>query len=265
MARIILYSTKDNLLIKTTNFSLAHMGAFCLQSSYSRGRKIVQNRMEPPILISRLMTFVLATSLVVLAVLGITIAKMFPLNRPQIFFLMTEIRDDQTVKLVEMPPVHENLDIYKKEFIREYIRHRNEVYPNANVMQKKWNSTDGIIRTTSTDNVFADFINTNMFIAIMSHAPDFEFRCDVNFDSAPKFLQSEDPKHDTYQVDFRYFCSDSTGQTNPKDYTIKIKLATDDEVDIKWVDRITNPLGLRVVEYEVVSENGDPLNTGYLP
>lgn len=225
----------------------------------------MQNRIEPPILISRLMTFVLAASLVVLGVLFITVIKMFPLNRPEIFFLTTEKRDDQVIKLIEMPPAQENLDNYKKAFIREYIRHRNEVYPNANVMQKKWNSEHGIVRTTSTDDVFAEFMNTNMYIAIMSKMPDFEFRCDTHFYAAPKYLQSDDPYHDTYQVDFRYFCSDSTGQTNPKDYTIKIKLATDDEVDVRWVDRIENPLGLRVEEYEVVSENGDPLNTGYLP
>ncbi|MDW2958422.1 MAG: VirB8/TrbF family protein [Alphaproteobacteria bacterium] len=225
----------------------------------------MRNRVEPPVLISRLITFVLAAALVVLGVLCITVMKLFPLNRPQIFFLSTEQRDEQIIKLIEMPPASKNLDKYKKEFIREYIRHRNEVYPNANVMQKKWNTTDGIVRVTSTDSVFADFMNTNMFFAIMSNMPDFEFRCDTSFLGTPMLLRSDDPKHDTYQVDFRYFCSDSTGQTNPKNYTIKIKLATDDEVDMKWVDRIANPLGLRVEEYEIVSENGDPLNTGYLP
>ena len=100
----------------------------------------MQNRIEPPFLLSRTMTFVLATALVVLVTLGMTIYKMFPLNRPQIFFLTTTIHDNQDIKLVEMQPRDVNTDRYKQEFVREYIRHRNEVLVNADEMQKKWNS-----------------------------------------------------------------------------------------------------------------------------
>ena len=50
------------------------------------------DRIEPPILLSRLMTFVFAAALVVVVVLVVTLAKMFPLNRPQIFFLTTQPR-----------------------------------------------------------------------------------------------------------------------------------------------------------------------------
>ena len=38
----------------------------------------------------------------------------------------------------------------------------------------------------------------------------------------------------------------------------------EDNATIKWSDRLDNPLGIRVSEYEIESENGDPLNTGYL-
>lgn len=219
----------------------------------------MQNRVEPPVLISRLMTFVLATALVVLGVLVLTLTNMFPLNRPQVFFLTTAVRDTQVVKLVEMQPSSENLDRYKKAFVREYIRHRNEVFTNVNAMHKKWNSDDGAVRIMSTDQVYADFANTDMFIAMMAGMPDFEFQCPVAFDGAPIYLVSED----MYQVKFRYFCTDNAGHTISKDYTIKLKLMTEDHTQIKWADRIENPLGLRVAEYTVVSENGDPLNTGF--
>lgn len=49
------------------------------------------DRVEPPVLISRLMTFVFATALVVLGALGLTLWQLFPLNRPQVFFLTTQI------------------------------------------------------------------------------------------------------------------------------------------------------------------------------
>lgn len=221
----------------------------------------MQNRIEPPVLLSRLMAFVLATAVVVLAALVITLVNMFPLNRPQIFFLTTQISDEVTVALREMPPQDEYLDMYKRTFIREYIRARNEVFANPKLTNEKWNGENGFVRTWSTDDVFGDFVNTAMWTAMMSEIPDFDFQCLVEFPDKPiTYLASDD----TYQVDFRYFCEDSTGRQPPKDYTIKLKLMPDDGTQIKWADRVDNPLGLRVSGYEIISGNGDPLDTGFL-
>ena len=241
-------------------------GVFFSTIILTQGEKFVQNRVEPPILISRLMTFVLASAVVVLGVLVLTITNMFPLNRPQVFFLTTEVRDNQDIKLVEMPPQDENLDIYKGAFIREYVRARNEVLTNAKVMQKKWGTESGIVKNWSTNDVYAQFADTQMFNAMMSGMPNFDFRCNVGFlDKQPMKLVSESRQQDVYQVKIRYFCEDNTGPTSPKDYTIKIKLGQNDDVRVKWADRIDNPLGLHVAGYEILSDNGDPLDTGFLP
>ena len=230
-----------------------------------KGEKHVQNRIEPPFLLSRTMTFVLATALVVLVALGITIYNMFPLNRPQVFFLTTDISDNQDIRLIEMQPRSENTDQYKQEFVREYIRHRNEVLANANEMHKKWNSENGIVRVTSTDDVYSDFMQTALFNEIMSNViPNIPVQCGIIFDGAPMNLASESPNTDVYQTKFKYFCEDSTGPITPKDYTIRIKLLTQDGTFIKWADRIENPLGLKVVEYTIISGAGDPLDTGFL-
>lgn len=219
----------------------------------------MQNRVEPPVLISRLMTFVLAMAVVVFVTLAYTLYKMFPLNRPQVFFLTTTVRADQDIHLVETQPDSANLDAYKKAFVREYIRHRNEVYTNANVMHSKW-KTDGAVHTMSTAPVYSDFTNTAMFTAIMSEMPDFDFSCPVVFHKGtPIYMASED----MYRVNFRYFCADSTGRTWPKDYTIGIRLETEGESKIRWTDRIANPLGLRVAEYKIIEGDGDPLDTGF--
>ena len=47
---------------------------------------------EPPILMSRILTFVLATSVVVLAALAVVLVKMIPLERPEVFFLVNPTR-----------------------------------------------------------------------------------------------------------------------------------------------------------------------------
>ena len=102
-----------------------------------KGENLVQNRVEPPILLPRLMTFVFATAIVVLAVMGITLYKMFPLNRPQVFFLRARPSHTLEVTVRDIVPTDENLDFYKRAFIREYIKARNEITPNIADMRKK--------------------------------------------------------------------------------------------------------------------------------
>ncbi|MBR2412381.1 MAG: hypothetical protein IKB10_01820 [Alphaproteobacteria bacterium] len=217
----------------------------------------MKNRVEPPVLISRVMTFVLAMSLVVLAVLMTTLYNLFPLNRPQIFFLTTDVRDNLEVKLVEMQPDSTNLDNYKTRFVREYIRHRNEIFDNKMAMAKKWNGADGAVRIMSSTEIYDAFANTTLFTELLGTSAGFAFNCPVIFQEGPIYLTAED----MYQVKIRYFCEDNTGRTPEKDYTIKLRIEADTGTQIKWADRIENPLGLRVTEYEVISGNGDPLDT----
>lgn len=220
----------------------------------------MSNRVEPPVLLSRLMTFVFATAAVVLAVLIITLTRMFPLNRPQVFFLATAPRDNLEVVLVEIPPVDANMEQYKNAFVREYVRHRNEIFPNPNVMQEKWVGENSMVRRMSSKEVYKDFTQTKMFTAIVSKLPGFDFHCPVNFKSAPAYMKNDD----AYNVQIRYFCKDnSTGQTIQKDYTIKIRLEENKDKQIKWGERIENPLGLSVAEYTIVEGDGDPLDTGF--
>ncbi len=222
----------------------------------------MSNRVEPPILISRLMVFVCATSLVVLGGLLITLAKMFPLNRPQIFFLQTQLQTDKSIHLVEMPTTDETIDLYKSTFIREYVRHRNEVFTNAAAMHNAWAGENSKVRIMSTENVYSDFTNTDMFKAITGTLPDFDFSCNVSFDGAPMWFSAEK----AYRVKFWYFCADGNGniqEADKKYYTVQIKLQEIGDAEIKWADKIDNPLGLRISDYKIIEGDGDPLNTGF--
>lgn len=221
---------------------------------------------EPPVLMSRLMTFVFAVAVVVVVVLLVTIVKMYPLDRTQIFFLTTQPRADMEIKLTSFSPDDANLETYKTAFIKEYIKARNEIIPNATVMQKKWSAADnnGYVYMWSTPDVYAAFAKTDMWNAYMNTIPDFEFRCPVEFTS----LTPRTSTRDTYAVSFRYFCTNSNGQDTQenstivlrRDYTIVIGLEIDAQNTIKWSDRLKNPLGIRVNKYEVESGGGDPLD-----
>ncbi|MBN1324899.1 MAG: hypothetical protein JW974_01650 [Alphaproteobacteria bacterium] len=213
----------------------------------------MSDSIEPPILLSRLMTFVFSAALVVVIVLIVTLVKMYPLNKTQIFFLTTAPRNDLEIRLSQFSPDEENIEIYKQAFIKEYIKARNEIIPNAGVMQRKWSATeDGTVYKWSKPDVYSTFAKTAMWTAYMNEVPDFEFHCPVEFTGiAPR-------TENTYAVSFRYFCTNSDGQTTKKDYTIVLKLELENV--IKWTDRLDNPLGIRVAEYSVESDNGDPLD-----
>lgn len=219
-----------------------------------KGENLVQSRVEPPILLSRLMTFVFATAIVVLGVMLLTLYKMFPLNRPQVFFLVSQPSHELEISVREMMPSDQNLENYRRAFIREYIKARNEITPNINVMRKKWtNEADAPVRAWSSEDVFANFRETRMWPALMNDVPDFEFKCPVEFEQGG--ITPRGP--DTYAVKFRWICENSGGQVASKDYTIVLKLESDSSDKTKWSDRLNNPLGIRVTEYYVESVNGD--------
>lgn len=214
----------------------------------------MQNRVEPPILLSRLMTFVFATAVVVLAVMGITLYKMFPLNRPQVFFLRARPSHTLEVTVRDMVPTDENLDFYKRAFIREYIKARNEITPNISDMRKKWtNDPSAAVRAWSNDAVFGDFAQTRMWTALMNEIPGFELKCPVEFVQGGITPRGAN----MYAVSFRQFCENSDGQVAAKDYTIVLRLESDAETQVKWIDRLSNPLGIKVTQYTVESVDGD--------
>lgn len=219
------------------------------------------DRIEPPILLSRLMTFVFAATVVIATVLFITLYNMFPLDRPQIFFLRSQLREEREITLYPLPAQDANYDYFVRGFLREYVKARNEIVPNIADMRKKWNNdSNSVMHAWSAPDVYEQLQSTNMWRAIMNDSPDFEFSCPVEFERGAVTPFADN----TYDVKFSYFCADNNGQISKKNYTIRIKVEPVATKKMKWQDRLSNPLGIFVSEYSVISGNGDPLNTGYL-
>lgn len=225
----------------------------------------MQDRVEPPILVSRLLTFVMATALVVLVVLIITLDKMFPLNRPQIFFLKSQSLADKELTLTEMPA---DLDLYKRQFIREYVRERNEIVPDLAIMRAKWaNNDNGVIKTRSTDEVFGKFAMTDMANIIRQDLDEaFDITCNVDFFAQHSVVEDRNI-NGAYVVSFNYVCSygPMADQTFKRQYKLRVQLETTAKNAVKWAERMENPLGLRVSKYEVIDRQNkviddDPLN-----
>ena len=218
----------------------------------------MQNRIEPPILLSRLLTLVFAASLVVLVVLAITLYKLFPLDRPEVFFLRTVDPTNTEITLNQVVPDGGDLEQYKRAFITEYIKARNEIVPNTYTMDKQWAS----VQKMSSEDIYAEFANTNMYQRFRLNSAtgsDMGISCSVDFPRGSVSAYKQDGE--TFLVTFHWFCTNNYGQTGRKVYKIKIRLVTDDVQSTKWVDHMENPLGLRVTEYSIESGDTDPLNT----
>ena len=216
----------------------------------------MQDRIEPPILLSRLLMFVFAGTLVVLFVMFMCVQNMFPLNRPEIFLVTTRPANAMIVQIQDLAPDAENINVYKQAFVMEYIRARNEIEKNTSIMRQRWSDANGVIAAWSTPAVYNDFRKTGLYTALTRDYPDFEFVCPVRFKALPLQLQANQ-----YTVNFEYFCTDKDGQTTKKDYTIRVVLQMDDK--IQWRDRMNNPLGIKVSGYFIEAGGGDPLDTVY--
>ena len=220
----------------------------------------MQKRIEPPVLLSRLMMFVFAGTVVVLFVMLMTLEKMFPLDRPEIFFITTKPENATTITITEMPPDSASLDNFKQAFILEYVRARNDIEKNASMMRQRWENSDGIMATWSSPTVYRVFRETALYRALTNDYPDFEFSCHVNFLKKPLPINREKT---VYNVEFEYYCDGGQEQTLKRRYKIRIGLDMNTNAQVQWRERLNNPLGITVSEYNVESGDGDPLNTVY--
>jgi len=212
------------------------------------------------------MIFVLAAALATVVVLLVTLSNLLPLNRTQIFFLTAHPRENTDIQLTSFSPNDSNIDLYKENFIREYIRMRNEIIPNADIMHNRWcNRRDCAVHLWSTQGVFDRFMQTRMWRLLMetnAGAP-FPARCRVEFRSIDPYRpadRNDEGLSSEHLVRFRYFCSntDNARQTDQKDYTIVIGIKF--QQSVRWSDRLENPLGMVVFQYRTESGEPDPLD-----
>ena len=220
---------------------------------------------EPPVLLSRILTFVLATSVVVACAMVFTLTKMIPLERPEVFFVYTPTRSANVI-IDPLIPSAENKDAlnrYKDGFIREYVIARNTLSKNVSTTRKNWSR---IVKPWSSNGVFSKFVRYRLYKDFALGAQMPTISCSVNFSSP----NNEDPvlriANDTYNVNFTWICENIGGQTTQKNYKIQIKIQS--ELDKKTSGTLEileklrdNPLGIQVVQYEVLDGKTDPLDS----
>lgn len=218
---------------------------------------------EPPILLSRALTFVLATSVVVLATLVFTLYKMAPLERPEVFFVLNETSAaNLTIKPMNPEDTElQNIENYKRGFIREYIIARNTIRngSESDITSDNWTS---VVKPWSTPEVYDAFKKTKLYKKYRS----FGKSCAVSFSNSAKEEPIIDMKNGFYRVNFTWLCKNSSGQLDTKSYKINLRIQSELEKGYSGLlgnfDKLLdNPLGIRVSEYKVMGTDSDPLDS----
>ncbi len=214
---------------------------------------------EPPVLLSRTLTFVLAASVAVLATLGFSLYKMAPLTRPEVFFLVNQSRNVNYVLKQPDPKDIPFKEEFIEGFIRTYIIARNSLESPKSITIDRWNR---IVKPWSSLPVYTKFKNTNTYTEVTKNRMP-GIVCSINFNdnSIAKYSKG-------YRVVFDRTCFDkiSGRQTEPKSYKIDIAIKTylDNNSDkvLNYLEGLRdNPLGIQITEYTVVgAKNTDPLS-----
>lgn len=216
---------------------------------------------EPPVLTSRILAFMLAASVVVLGVLVVTLIKMVPLERPEVFFVSAS-SSLSNVSIKGMEPNAEITKSYEEGFIREYVIARNTLYQNTETTRNNWAR---IVKPWSSSDVFASLTKTNLYQIYTQENQLQPIECNVSFSSVAKTRRD-------WVVEFDWICKNNSGQSVKKNYTIVIKLKSDISKDgpIEDLSRLrVNPLGTQVTYYEIMDKNRngakgeDPLNSDW--
>ena len=215
---------------------------------------------EPPVLLSKTLTFVLAASIAVLATLVFTLYNMAPLTRPEIFFLRNQNRYVNYVLTQPEPETAAFRDAFEIGFIRTYITARNSLDTPKSVTFDRWNS---IVKPWSSASVYDDFTKTDTYKDLTDTRRYMNIVCSVSFDKGNIAKQSA-----SYQAKFTRTCFDQNSgrQIGPKSYKIRIAIQSylDNESGKKlnYLEGLrNNPLGIQVTEYKVLDADGtDPLS-----
>ena len=222
--------------------------------------------LEPPVLLSRALTFVLATSVVVLVTLFITLFKMIPLERPEVFFVLNETR---ATNLTIKPMTPDNydgttIDNYKRGFIREYVIARNTLLngQNSYITIDNWKN---VVKPWSSRKVYDTFTNTKIYKKYTFNEQSYEKPCDVFFSNDPKDEAIVDMRNGYYQVNFTWICKNISGQSERKFYKITLRIQSELDKDssglLNNIEKLrNNPLGIQVTEYTVMNDE-DPLDS----
>lgn len=197
---------------------------------------------------ARAFAIVSAVALCVNLVLLLAIVHMMPLKRVEPFLLTFQNKDEQVVKIRPLAKDMSAEDIISEAMIRQYVLLRNTMISDVDEMSFRW-GPDGPLRWMSSAQVYNQFAKTvkDWLSRIKLEGLTREVRIEsvvrnqniwlvyiVTRDMLP---EAEEPAISRWRI------------------RLSIKYFAKDQREVKYIDRLKNPLGFAVDGYAIESAN----------
>lgn len=216
--------------------------------AYAQEVSVDQLRERRYLWTARAFAIVSAVALCVNLVLLVAIVHLIPLKRVEPFLLTFQSRDEQVVRIRPLAKNMSAEDIISEAMIRQYVLLRNTMIPDVEEMTFRW-GPDGPIRWMSSAQVYNQFAKTvkDWLARIKLEGLTREVRIEsvvrnqniwlVYIITRDMLPEAEEPAISRWRI------------------RLSIKYFAKDQREVKYIDRLKNPLGFAVDGYGIESAN----------
>lgn len=216
--------------------------------AYAQEVSVDQLRERRYLWTARAFAIVSAVALCVNLVLLVAIVHLMPLKRVEPFLLTFQSRDEQVVRIRPLAKNMSAEDIISEAMIRQYVLLRNTMIPDVEEMTFRW-GPDGPIRWMSSAQVYNQFAKTvkDWLARIKLEGLTREVRIEsvvrnqniwlVYIITRDMLPEAEEPAISRWRI------------------RLSIKYFAKDQREVKYIDRLKNPLGFAVDGYGIESAN----------
>lgn len=246
--QLALKSSGENVPAKTASGSGAQKEAERQRARTAEEISIDQLRERRYLWTARAFAIVSAVALCVNLVLLVTILHLMPLKRVEPFLLTFQNRDEQVVKIRPLSKDMAAEDIISEAMIRQYVLLRNTMVSDVDEMSFRWGS-DGPLRWMSSNQVYNQFSKT---------VKDWLARIKLEGLTREVRIESVVRNQDTWLV---YIVTrDMLPEAEEPVVSrwrirMSIKYFSSDQREVKYINRLKNPLGFAVDKYAIESAN----------
>ena len=173
--------------------------------------------------------------------------SLLPLVRVQPFFIVTQDKNDQTIRIERPSRAILKSDVLQRSFVRQYILARLFIGTDVDELDRRW-GTDGTVQWMSSETVFNVF-NENYAAGLIQEARESGLTRDVTILNLRR-----DPREDGQVVWIAEVRLKDMSRATPEpkitdlQVTMIINFGLFRE-KLTWKERLKNPLGFTVLDW----------------
>ena len=198
---------------------------------------------------ARTFALVAVVSFLANVLLLVAVFSLVPLVRVQPFYLSTQDKDQQIIQVVRPNIADLDTEVLGESFIRQYLLARFTVGTNIPSLENTW-GIEGLVAMESSETVFQEFLQESR--GLIDLAKKEGFTRNVRILTVVR-LRIKPNGTEYWQADLE-FSDMSRKEPEPKYMKRRavLQIYFDPvQEDLKWANRLKNPLGFKVLRFGV--------------